>query len=214
MTKVKLLTLALWSLAIASVLAFLVVRAGGDESTPRTPVSTPIIEQDDGLDRLFAVEPFTLTEHTGEPFDSASLRGTPWVGFVFLTHCPTGACPVMVGKMNDLQDALGDTPVEFVSVTIDPERDTPDQLRRYVQTVAGDAPGDRWHLLTADTQAETLAVAAKLKLGVNPDDFTHATQFLLVDADGFVRGVYGNTDNDAMAHLAEDARTLVEQGGR
>ena len=213
MTKFRVVTISLWVLAGVSAAAYFTLIARGGEATP--DVSFVVEEPADGsLPVLFEVPPFQLTDHRGQAFDSRSLEGRPWVGFVFLTACPTGACPVMVGKMGDLDAALGDLPVDLVGVTINPEQDTPEALVGYVERVTGDAPGDRWHLLTADSQAETLAVAEKLKLGVQPEDFTHSTQFLLIDAGGRVRGTYGNTDDGAMARLAADARALVEAGGQ
>jgi protein SCO1/2 len=215
MSKTKLLAAVLWALALASVAAYLVARAGADDARPdpqsTDPVAAPV---DEGPSRLFAVEAFELTDHNNKPFSSRSLNGTVWVGFVFLTECPTGACPVMINKMSGLQEALADEPVHFVSVSIDPATDTPERLREYVEQSVGSAPGERWHLLTADSQAETLAVARKLKLGVDVRTKEHGTQFLLVDADGFVRGVYGNSDPKAMDQLATDAKALVAAGGR
>ena len=57
------------------------------------------------------------------------------------------------------------------------------------------------------------ALAQEMKLAVG-DDWGHSTQFLLVDADGLVRGAYGNNDETAMARLAADADRLVAAGGR
>lgn len=217
----KILTIGLWLLAIASVAAYFAANysakgrlilkepESGGLSIEDTEWSIESIETVGPLPKLFPTPQFTLVEHTGEPFDSASLKGKPWVGFIFLTHCPTGACPVMVGKMGDLQDALPEG-VELVSFSVDPERDTPEAMAQYVETVTGEAPSDRWHLLTGESREQMNALAHEMKLSVG-EDFGHSTQFLLVDADGLVRGAYGNNDPSAMARLEADAKRLLEE---
>ena len=165
-------------------------------------------EQADTLQPMFRTPEFALVDQNGERFASDDLAGKAWVGFIFLTNCPTGACPTMIGKMADLRDGLADVPVEFVSFSVDPDRDTPEVLATYAEQVTGDAPGERWHLLTGQGREEMKALAQEMKLAVG-DDWGHSTQFLLVDANGFVRGLYGNNDPTAMDRLRADAARLV-----
>ena len=71
-----------------------------------------------------------LTAQDGKPFDLASLRGTPVLVFFGYTHCPD-VCPTTLA---DARDALtgSATPFRMVFVTVDPERDTPAELGKYL----------------------------------------------------------------------------------
>ena len=127
----KIVTVGVWALALACVAAYAVVRV-----TSPTPAASPAgdaavaVTEDGGkLPVMFDTPSFQLTDQNGESFNSDQLKGKVWVGFIFLTHCPSGACPTMIGKMAKLQDALPDERVNFVSFTIDPDRDTPEALK-------------------------------------------------------------------------------------
>ena len=210
-----LLVTALWALAIASVGAYVLaqvrVQARVQERV-QDRVESRVSAREGELPELMATPAFKLTDHNGESFDSTMLAGKPWVGFIFLTNCPTGACPVMVGKMGDLQTTLP-ADIELVSFSVDPERDTPEVLKAYVERVTGDAPSDRWHLLSGETAEEMKSLASEMKLIVD-EDWGHSTQFLLVDSTGTVRGIYGNTDETAMGRLATDAEKLLAEESR
>src|SRR5262249_10151555 len=91
-----------------------------------------------------------LVDSNGRPFDLAKLRGkVVLVSFVFTT-C-SGVCPAttqtLVRVQRTLQEAkLWRTSVEFVSITLDPKRDTPEVLSRYGQLFGADLAA--WHYLT------------------------------------------------------------------
>jgi protein SCO1/2 len=84
------------------------------------------------------IEPFTLVDHTGKRFNNESLQGR-W-SFVFFgyTHCPD-VCPTTLSVLNSVAHMLEHEkdPVQFVFVSIDPERDTPEQLGRFVSYFNG-----------------------------------------------------------------------------
>lgn len=203
MRPLKPLAIALWTLALASVAVYAFMH-----SRPAPAPGIEIIVEDnagpagDGrLPVLFPAPEFELTDQQGRPFSSEDLKGKVWIGFIFLTHCPTGACPIMAGKIAALQDALPDERVHFVSFSIDPERDTPEVLAKYAQEVGGTDVSQRWHLLTGESADQMKQLALSLKLAVG-EDWGHSTVFLLVDAHGNVRGSFGNEDPEGMARLA------------
>ena len=83
------------------------------------------------------VPPFTLTERSGQPFDStAALKGKIWLANFFFTACP-GPCLNMNGRMQELQQSLlrDHADVRLVSFSIAPEADTPEVLRKYANKV-------------------------------------------------------------------------------
>lgn len=94
---------------------------------------------------------FTLTDQHGSPFSSEVMEGKVWaVSFIF-TRCED-ECPIITGRLKaaaDLLEAEGvwDSDVQFVSITVDPEYDTPEQLRNYAERY-GISAG--WHFLTGE----------------------------------------------------------------
>jgi protein SCO1/2 len=205
----KLVVISLWVLAAAMVLGFVITRAVAGDEKPATasPAERP------PLDTFFPVPAFDLVDQDNQPFRNADVDDKVWIGFIFLTNCPTGACPMMAGKIQTLQSAIELPGVEFVSFSVDPERDTPEVLKQYVPNVTGQEQTDNWHLLTGGTRDEMKAFAHEMLMVVG-DDWGHTTRFLLVDRDGMVRGMYGNDDPQGMAKLAVDTRRLLEAGGR
>jgi cytochrome oxidase Cu insertion factor (SCO1/SenC/PrrC family) len=90
---------------------------------------------------------FTLTERSGKPFDSASLRGKVWLASVFFANCP-GPCFRENQAVADILRNIPDPDFMAVSVTCDPENDTPESLRRYADRFEADPA--RWKFLTGD----------------------------------------------------------------
>ena len=81
--------------------------------------------QDYGL-----VPPFQLTNQDGQPFGSSDLAGKIWIADFIYSTCP-GPCPMISTRMSEMQKPLEKTDVHFVSFTVDPDKDTPAQLREY-----------------------------------------------------------------------------------
>ena len=78
---------------------------------------------------------FTLTSQDGKPVALADLRGKAVVVAFIYTQCPD-ICPMLTQKMVEIQDELGadfGTKVAFVSISLDPEHDTPEVLKDYAQ---------------------------------------------------------------------------------
>jgi protein SCO1/2 len=94
-----------------------------------------------------------LTTHTGRlvRFYNDLVKGHTVVVQFFFTHCE-GVCPISIGKLLEVQEALGESlgrDVRFLSITLDPERDTPAVLARYAGDI-GAKPG--WTFLTGSKQ--------------------------------------------------------------
>ena len=91
-----------------------------------------------------------LVDSAGKPFDLASFEGkVVLVSFVYTT-C-NGVCPATTSSLVRIQKTLEQaklwgTSVEFVSITLDPKRDTPEVLNRYARLFGADSPA--WHFLT------------------------------------------------------------------
>ena len=155
------------------------------------------------LDHYNHVPAFTLTERSGQPFDSASLKGKVWLANFFFTACP-GPCLRMNERLQEVQQALnkdkhGD--VRIVSFSIAPEMDTPEVLRKYAERFH--ASTDHWSFLTGDRdkiynlahQVFTFAVK-KVDDPTDPNAYVHSTRIALVDREGTVRGSFDTTNPD------------------
>ena len=98
---------------------------------------------------------FQLIDQNGKPFSDANLKGKWHLIFFGYTHCPD-ACPTALNEMSLALDRLGmkRDEVGVVFITVDPERDTPDVLKAYVQSF--DAP-----IVALTGSPEAVAQAAK-----------------------------------------------------
>ncbi len=173
------------------------------------------------LDHFNQVPPFTLTERSGQPFDSASLAGKVWLADFFFTACP-GPCLVMNGKMELLQHALirDHADVRLVSFSIAPEADTPPVLRKYADRFH--ASTDKWAFLTGDQAkiyglARTAFMLPTVDNQNNPErkpddgDFIHSEKISLVDRHGVVRGYYNSTDPEIVQQVLTAVGDLLRE---
>ena len=146
---------------------------------------------------LFQVSDFTVTNQSGRPFGAADLRGNVWLAEVIFTRC-AGPCPRMTQRMAELQAAVpAEKPVRFVTLTTDPEYDTPSVLEGYASRYKADPA--RWHFLTGSKAQMAEVLVRGLKLTAqgqdparmqNPNDlFIHSTILVVVDKQGRARAV-------------------------
>lgn len=112
----------------------------------------------------------------------ADLRGTPVALAMVYADCGT-ACPMIVHDMKQIGKAAGEMPLRYVLVTLDPERDTPEHLRRFRGM---HQLGDDWTMLRgSDDAIQTLA--ALLSVRYRPDvdgSIAHSNIITLLDAGG------------------------------
>jgi len=144
------------------------------------------------------VSNFTLTNQMGQAVTLADLRGQVWVADVIFTRC-AGPCLKMSRQMKGLQDEIpARSPAKLISVTTDPENDTPGVLKAYGERFGAD--GRRWWFLTGSRTEISNLLTNSLKLTAfekNPaerespvDLFIHSTIFVIVDKHGQLRGVF------------------------
>jgi|SRR6185503_6409149 len=185
--------------AIVVAYVILRVRQAGRSSAPASSefVDGAQTRSQGQLPVLFPVAGFTLKNQSGQPFGTDNLRGNVWIAEVIFTRC-AGPCPRMTQRMAELQAAIpADRPVRFVTLTTDPDYDTPAVLEAYSRRYKADPA--RWHFLTGTKaqMAETIVRALKLTAQgkepakmENPNDlFIHSTILLVVDMQGRARAV-------------------------
>ena len=138
---------------------------------------------------------FKLVNQDNQPFTNDSLVGK-WTFFFFgYTHCPD-ICPVTLAVFNDVDRMLKQrketTPVQFVFVSVDPERDTPQLLKQYVPSFNPKfigATGDPAELAKI---ADSLGVIFGKAPGTTPNKYLmdHSSAVLLTNPEGKWRGVF------------------------
>lgn len=159
---------------------------------------------------------FDLIDHQGRPFNRASLAGDVWVFDFFFTSCPS-ICADLTRRMAQLQEAFEREGVDarLVSVSVDPENDTPEVLRQYAKKHGADL--DRWVFVTGSEEAvRSLLVDGfhthlgdRKEISPNVFDIAHASYFVLVDGDGGVRRHYRALDEEELSRAFHESRTLL-----
>jgi protein SCO1/2 len=158
------------------------------------------------------VAELALTNQLGEQVQlNRDLRGKVLVIDFIFTSCAT-VCPQLSANMKELQKAyIKKNPdlVQFISISVDTERDSVPVLRAYANRFNADH--DRWWFLTGDK--ESIFNYAKNELGLvldteSPDDFIHSQQMVLLDSARHIRGYYDGLDRLATKQLADDIYIL------
>ncbi len=170
---------------------------------------------------LGAVPSFSLVDQTGATVDGESLAGSVLVVDFIFTRCPS-MCPQLTTAMAELQARLpaelDGTPIRLISISVDPDFDTPQVLAKYAAKNGVDAT--RWSLLTGEGEV-VRQVIADFKQVAEPidkdgdgisDDIAHSLRFLVLDGDRVIRAIHA-IDPESLDALELDVRTLAEAGG-
>jgi cytochrome oxidase Cu insertion factor (SCO1/SenC/PrrC family) len=147
------------------------------------------------LKEYFPVPEFALVNQRGQTQTLSSFRNTVWVANFIFTQCKT-ICPLMTAKMVQLQKKLPTSDIQFVSFSVDPEHDTPEVLNTYANKWAPEEK--RWTLFSTDEkQLNQLTQGLRITAQKTPgqiDPIMHSSVFLLIDKNGFVRGMFDSDD--------------------
>ncbi|MFC5422919.1 MAG: SCO family protein [Stutzerimonas stutzeri] len=144
--------------------------------------------------------PFTLVDHTGKLVTDADFRGKPMAVFFGFTHCPE-VCPTTLVQMANLTSKIGAAAdrLQILLVTVDPERDTPEQLALYLQSfdprVVG-LTGSREQIAAALAAYKAYAKKIPTDNGYTMD---HSASVYLMKADGSFRTMIDYHEEEASA---------------
>lgn len=184
-------------------------------STHCSRTSADSTSQEGSLPVLGTVPAFSVVDQTGAPVSPQSLQGRPFVAAFMFTRCPS-ICPRITARMRELQQAAAANKVSLrlVSISVDPEFDTPEVLRAYAAKNAIDTA--TWSLWTGPY--ETIAQAAEhgFKIGLSGKadtskadlGITHGSHLILVDKESRIRGYYRTFDDDVVPRLLADLPRL------
>ncbi len=171
---------------------------------------------------LGTVPSFAMPDQRGRVLTDVGLRGNVLVVDFFYATCTT-SCPMLTRKMLQLQRAIAarerqlerPLPVRLVSITLDPENDTPEVLRAYAEQAGSDE--GRWSFLSGRSEDLDRIVVGGFKSSYERADpsagigaIMHGEWIVLVDANGSLRGFYAASDPERMQALLTDAVRLAD----
>lgn len=158
---------------------------------------------------------FELTSESGAVVRRSDLEGQVWVASFIFTRCPS-ICPKLTSRMAELSERTkGLDDVKLVTITVDPENDTPDVLAAYAKGYHADPA--RWTFLTGPHEQISAAVVGGFKVHVAKEErepgifeIVHGERVVLVDREGYIRGYYEATDEGLDALLVDIELVLDE----
>jgi protein SCO1/2 len=163
---------------------------------------------------LGTLPPFTLTDQRGQPFGTRDLAGKVWVADFIFTSCQE-ACPLLSQKMAELGRRARHLGPDFhlVSISVDPQRDTPARLAEYAARYGASPLG--WSFLTGPADAIEAAVTGGFKVGMGKEKLPgdgnfwqifHGENLVLVDRQLHIRGYFPATPEGLDLLLAAAGR--------
>jgi protein SCO1/2 len=162
-----------------------------------------------------------LVNQLGDSVGLHDIKNKVIVADFFFTRCPN-ICPLMTKNMAKLQQSfshynegrkvIDSSIVNFVSFSIDPERDSVAALKKYADRYK--VNHDNWWLLTGPKKMIYDFAINEIKLttedgGAVDSAFLHTSKFVLLDKDYIVRGYYNGTDTLELSKLARDIGLLM-----
>ncbi|MFC0469344.1 SCO family protein [Halalkalibacter kiskunsagensis] len=158
------------------------------------------------------ISEFEFINQDNEPYGSEQLEGEFWMANMIFTYCPS-VCPTMTPNMQRLQSAMKEKGLNmsFISFTVDPERDTPNQLKQYGTNVGADLQS--WHFLTGYSVDEIAEFSKESFKSIvqnveDSEDIMHSTSFFLVDPEGNVIRKYDGLQSDQEAIIKDLEETI------
>lgn len=156
---------------------------------------------------------FTYLNQDSIQITSSAMKGKVWIADFFFTSCPS-ICPKMTSQMKRLSILTKDLEkhIQFISFSINPSYDGPSKLRAYRKHYGITAKN--WEFLTGNEEATHALGVDYFQVFANKDiesagGYAHSPAFVLVDKEGYVRGVYIGTDTKQVDLLQKDVRKLL-----
>ena len=144
--------------------------------------------------------PFTLVDHTGRTVTDADYRGKPMAVFFGFTNCPE-VCPTTLLKMANLTRQIGAAAdkLQILLITVDPERDTPEQLALYLQSFDARVVGLSGSREQVDAALKGYMAYAKKIPTDSGYTMDHSASVYLMRADGSFRTMIDYHEDDGSA---------------
>ncbi len=161
---------------------------------------------------------FSLTDENEKPFNRGSLQGKVWVaGFIF-TSCKT-MCPMLIQRqkriMAKLLESYDAKVLGALSISVDPEKDSPAVLREYRSR--NQIESGTWTFLTGSRQSifDLCRDGFKLPVVADPSNqdmpILHSDKFALIDGEGHIRGYYESESEIDTQQIVKNVGALLRE---
>lgn len=170
-----------------------------------------------GIGQGHLIGDFSFTNQDGKTITQDDVKNKVYVVEYFFTTCKT-ICPIMNQNMQKVHEAFKDNEqFKILSFTVDPENDTPQQLKSYAEA---HQTGKNWHFLTgkkedlyhlARTSYFVLKPAEAENQGDVGSDFIHTNNFVLIDQQKRIRAYYDGTNPKEIDKLIKDVKQLLSE---
>ncbi len=204
---------ALRSAGFGLLAAWLVVSCS--RSSTAGPGSTSLAKAADDAWVGETLPQVAFTDTQGRALTSTDLLGRPFVMDFIFTSC-AGPCPTLSDNMRVLQGEVRDLEVRLVSVSVDPELDSPDALSEYARRFSAD-PKRWWFLSASEVSLQALMGGLHLALeraqegAASPGfDISHSTRLVVFDSKGRVRGYYDGESKEGRRQVKSRLEFLAK----
>jgi protein SCO1 len=206
-------------LASAGALLLVSGMRGGSRGDAAGQRSADPLTPDENVEDL-SIPAFELVSQDGETVTNEAFEGNVTVVDFVFTNCPL-VCPIMTGTLADLSERLEGTGVRFLSISVDPDRDTPERLKEFGGKYGADF--SRWTFARGEKDATWKIVREGLMFAIEDDEslpitladgstmlnIRHPSHYVLVGPDGRVLGLYSSTDEERVRELEARARAAA-----
>ena len=161
--------------------------------------------------KFHKISNFSLTNQYGELVTENTFKDKIYITDFFFTTCQ-GICPIMTGHMKEIQDAYkDDQEVLLLSHTVTPSQDSVEVM--YAYALKNKAIQGKWHMVTGDKKqiyelARKSYFTTKTEGDAGKYDMIHTENFLLIDKEKRIRGVYDGTKKEEVEKAIQDIAIL------
>ena len=154
---------------------------------------------------------FSLINQNGDRVTQENYKDKIYVADFFFTRCPS-ICPIMTNNMVKIQKAfLNDYDIMLLSLSVTPEIDSISVLKEYA--LKKGVIDKKWNITTGNkkhiynlARKSYFAVVEKGDGGLQ--DFIHTPNFILIDKEKQIRGIYDGTNSKEIKRIIEDIKIL------
>ncbi len=165
--------------------------------------------------KMHQIPSFHFTNQNGDTISNHTFDNKIYVADFFFTTC-TGICPSMTTNMHVVQEAFkNDEEVLLLSHSVTPDKDSVPVLKSYA--LDHGVISEKWHLVTGPQQEiydlgrKSYWVEEDLGLKKDLDEFLHTENFILVDKNKHIRGIYNGLNKTSIEQLIADIKTLQKE---
>ena len=152
-----------------------------------------------------------FVNQNSQKFGSKDLLGSVWIAAFFSTggEHAVNATKQLLWPNFRYRDVEG---INIVCFSLDPEHDTPEVLKEYVNlTTRYNGIDDKWQFLTGEKSAIDNCIADQFLIKRDLEDPDNISTLLLIDKDGYIRGIYFATSENALRDATEDIALLRKE---